>query len=205
MRNILLFGIISTIITFICFSIITWVYKNKVGAEMTQYNGQTGLTTVLELSTHEILLMCSLLCCTDIFAAISVVKPDKKPKLYSLVFGEGITNDAVAIILFNSVLNYESRSSTDGFSASSIGHISLDFFFLGFRSILCGFLFAIVASLLLKKFRALTKRPQLECTMVFVIAYMSYVVAELVSLSGIITLLTCSVMMANYTWYNLSP
>ena len=41
--------------------------------------------------------------------------------------------------------------------------------------------------------------------MVFVIAYLSYVTAELCSLSGIITLLMCGVMMANYTWYNLSP
>ena len=83
--------------------------------------------------------------------------------------------------------------------------ISVDFVILGFQSILCGFIFAILSSLLLKKVRPLTKSPVLECTMVFVIAYVSYVLAELWSLSGIITLLTCSVMMANYTWYNLSP
>lgn len=41
--------------------------------------------------------------------------------------------------------------------------------------------------------------------MVFSFAYVSYVLAELWHLSGIITLLTCSVMMANYAWYNLSP
>ena len=70
---------------------------------------------------------------------------------------------------------------------------------------LCGFVFAILASLLLKKVRALTKTPHLECTMIFSIAYMSYVTAELWQLSGIITLLTCSVTMANYTWYNMSP
>jgi len=40
--------------------------------------------------------------------------------------------------------------------------------------------------------------------MMFSIAYVSYVLAELWHLSGIITLLTCSVVMANYTWYNLS-
>ena len=175
---------------------------------MSQTDGSTGVTTVLELSTHEIILMCSLLCCTDVFAAISLIKPDKKPKLYSLTFGEGITNDAVAIILFNSIINYDSENSEskdDGFTAGSILDISVDFLFLGFRSILVGFLFAVFASLLLRKVRALTATPMLECVMVFVIAYLSYVTAELLGLSGIITLLMAGIMMANYTWYNLSP
>ena len=204
-RNIMLFGVVATIITFISFSLITWFYKEKMGVNMTQTNGTTGIVTVLNLSTHEVIVMCSLLCSTDVFAAISLIKPEKKPKLFSLVFGEGIMNDAVAIILFNTIINYGSGDGEDHFTAGSVLDISVDFLFLGFRSFLCGFVFAILASLLLKKVRPLTKLPQLECTMVFVIAYLSYVTSELWQLSGIITLLTCSIMMANYTWYNLSP
>ena len=48
----------------------------------------------------EILLMCSLLCSTDVVAAVSIVKYDQQPKLFSLILGEGIMNDAVCIILF---------------------------------------------------------------------------------------------------------
>ena len=106
----MLFGLVGTIITFICFSFITWLCKEKFGMAMTQTSGSSGVTTMLELSTHEIILMCSLLCCQDVFAAISLINPDRKPKLYSLVFGEGITNDAVAIILFNSIAKYERAS-----------------------------------------------------------------------------------------------
>jgi len=29
-----------------------------------------------------------------------MIKPDKYPKLFSVLFGEGMVNDAVAIILF---------------------------------------------------------------------------------------------------------
>lgn len=50
--------------------------------------------------------MCSLLCCTDVVAAIAVIKYEEQPKLFSLVFGEGITNDAVCIILFNTVMEF---------------------------------------------------------------------------------------------------
>jgi NhaP-type Na+/H+ or K+/H+ antiporter len=41
--------------------------------------------------------------------------------------------------------------------------------------------------------------------MVFVFGYLSYCVTELFHFSGIISLLTCSIFMAKYTWYNLSP
>jgi NhaP-type Na+/H+ or K+/H+ antiporter len=39
-------------------------------------------------------------------AAISVIRYDQQPKLFSVVVGEGITNDAVGIIIFNTVLEY---------------------------------------------------------------------------------------------------
>ena len=48
--------------------------------------------------------MCSLLCSSDVIAAISLIKPAEQPKLFSVVFGEGVSNDAVSIILFNTVL-----------------------------------------------------------------------------------------------------
>jgi len=83
--------------------------------------------------------------------------------------------------------------------------ITLEFVVLGLRSVAVGILFGIVASLMLKKVRALTRAPTGECAIIFTLAYISYVLAELWHLSGIITLLTCSIMMANYSWYNLSP
>jgi NhaP-type Na+/H+ or K+/H+ antiporter len=34
-----------------------------------------------------------------------MIKADKYPKLFSIIFGEGMVNDAVAIILFRSVFD----------------------------------------------------------------------------------------------------
>ena len=147
--------------------------------------------------------MCSLLCATDVIAAVSLIKPEKQPKLFSLLFGEGITNDAVAIILFNAVVNF-SRTNEE-LNTSAVISISTDFLALGLRSMAMGILFAIACALLLKKVRSLTKTPVSENACIFSFAYVSYVLAELWHLSGIITLLTCSVMMANYAWFNLSP
>lgn len=55
--------------------------------------------------------MCSLLCSSDVIAAISLISYDQQPRLFSIVFGEGIINDAVSIILFNTVMKYTSETS----------------------------------------------------------------------------------------------
>jgi len=54
----------------------------------------------------ETILVSTLLCSSDVIAAISIVKYEEQPKLYSLLFGEGMVNDAVAIILFNTVSGF---------------------------------------------------------------------------------------------------
>ena len=56
------------------------------------------------LGTTVILLFSATICATDSVAALTMIKPQKYPKLFSIVFGEGMVNDAVAIILFRSVL-----------------------------------------------------------------------------------------------------
>ena len=59
-----------------------------------------------ELNVRQILLMSSLVCSSDTVAALTIVKYNEQPKLFSLIFGEGILNDAVSIILFKTVLTY---------------------------------------------------------------------------------------------------
>jgi sodium/hydrogen exchanger-like protein 6/7/sodium/hydrogen exchanger 8 len=66
-------------------------------------DGSTGVESILNLNMHEMLLMGSLLCSTDTVAAISLLDPIETPKLFSVIFGEGVVNDGVVIILFNTV------------------------------------------------------------------------------------------------------
>lgn len=44
-----------------------------------------------------------MLCATDTVAANSLIRVDKFPVLNAVLFGEGILNDAVAIILFGTI------------------------------------------------------------------------------------------------------
>ena len=126
------------------------------------------MKSVLNLSTMEVLLMCSLLCSTDVIAAVSLINPVEKPKLFSLVFGEGITNDAVSIILFNTVVNFTKEETQ--FDAGSTLVIAGNFAGLGLQSIGAGIVAGLACSYLLKRIRTLTKSPVSECAMIFVFA-----------------------------------
>lgn len=51
----------------------------------------------------EILEFSATLCASDAVAALTMVKYEESPRLFSCIFGEGIVNDAIAIILFQTV------------------------------------------------------------------------------------------------------
>ena len=205
LRNILLFGVVGTFIGFASFSVMTIEYCKRV--ELKQYvydeEEQVWVASTLTLETMEILMMCALLCSSDVIAAISLVKPKEQPKLFSIVFGEGIVNDAVAILLFNAMRKHAKRDAElDRSAALSIGG---DFCTLACFSLLIGLAYGLCVSLLLKCCRACTKSVVAECSLIFAIAYLSYVTAEICNQSGIIALLVCGITMAHYAWYSLSP
>jgi len=119
-----------------------------------------------------------------------------------VVFGEGIVNDAVAIILFNTVVKFTASGKT--FTGGSVPIIALEFCLLLAMSFVIGLLFGITCALTFKYIRSFTKSSIVESVIIFIYAYLSYVVSEMVGYSGIISLLTSGVFMASYAWYNLS-
>lgn len=55
------------------------------------------------MTADEILFFCSIFCSSDIIAAVTIIKFEEQPKLFSVILGEGLFNDAVAIILFQTM------------------------------------------------------------------------------------------------------
>ena len=94
----MLYGVVGTTIAFFAFSFLTYGFSEA--GILTKWSYEDEQWEVFHLSLIECMLMCSLLCSSDVIAAVSILKYEEYPKLYSLVFGEGITNDAVSIILF---------------------------------------------------------------------------------------------------------
>lgn len=184
-----LFGILGTFACFVVFSIFTAIIFYY--EPMYKYVPSTGENVQFVLTLREILLLCSLLCSSDVVAAVSLIDFQKEPKLFSMVFGEGITNDAVSIILFNTVFKY--TGSTEKFSTDTVFKVMIEFTKLTFSSVSCGLVAAFACALLLKNFRFLTHSPVHETLLVFCFGYMGYLFSEILELSGIISLLTCGI------------
>ena len=72
-------------------------------------------------------------------------------------------------------------------------------------SVAVGVVIGFLSAISYKKLRIITMNPIMECVILFCFAYISYCLSEVVECSGIISLLTCGVIMGHYTWYNLSP
>jgi len=144
-KNILIFGVLGTFVTFGSFIGMTVLALKYIDFDQTTLDPVTGIetTTKVSFTFTEILLMCSLLCSTDVIAAVSMLNPRKTPKLFSLVFGEGIVNDAVSIILFNTINDFAKGKEEQSFNAKAVGLISFDFFLLGVMSILIGLCFGL--------------------------------------------------------------
>lgn len=87
----------------------------------------------------------------------------------------------------------------------TIFSIAGNFLMLAFVSMLIGLISGIFSSILFKKARFLTHSAITETLLIVIIAFISYMISEATENSGIITLLTCGITMAHYTWYNLSP
>ena len=56
-----------------------------------------------------------------------------------------------------------------------------------------------------KNFTALKNDPSKEVALQFYIAWSAYLVAEMMSISGVITILVCAIITGHYAWYNLTP
>ena len=49
-------------------------------------------------------MLASVLCATDTVAALTIVKERDFPQLNAILFGEGIVNDAVSILIFETIM-----------------------------------------------------------------------------------------------------
>lgn len=120
-----------------------------------------------------------------ILAIFNTYKVD--PALYTVIFGESILNDAIAIVLFETAQRYR-QSAEDAESKQGLTPLKLiesfwTFLLVFFGSLLVGLFVGIGTSLLLK-FTYIRRFPKLESCIVLLIAYASYFFANSVHLSG---------------------
>ena len=158
---------------------------------------------VIHEPSVQIFLLCAMLCSSDIIAAVSLVKYREYPRIFSVLLGEGLWNDAVAVVLAASC--EEMVHNNESISVKGIAEMVGDFFLLSIVSTLIGFFFGALTGIITKYCRFLTRSSIHETFIMFLFGMISYYISDLVKMSGIISIIVTAVMQAHYSWYNLSP
>ena len=204
-NNITMFGILSTVLCFIILSTLTWAMFKQGMITKYSWNEETNSWTnvVIHEPSVQIFLLCAMLCSSDIIAAVSLVKYREYPRIFSVLLGEGLWNDAVAVVLAASC--EEMVHNNESISAKGIAEMVGDFFILSIVSTLIGFFFGALTGIITKYCRFLTRSSIHETFIMFLFGMISYYISDLVKMSGIISIIVTAVMQAHYSWYNLSP
>ncbi|KAF2176788.1 sodium/hydrogen exchanger [Zopfia rhizophila CBS 207.26] len=156
----------------------------------------------LKITFVEAMSVGATLSATDPVTILAIFNTYKvEPKLYTVIFGESILNDAIAIVLFETAQKYkdggESLSILSLFEAIGI------FFGVFFGSLFIGLMVGIAASLMLK-FTYVRRFPKTESCLIILIAYATYFFSNAIHMSGIVSLLFCGICMKHYAYHNMS-
>ncbi|WVZ63093.1 hypothetical protein U9M48_012758, partial [Paspalum notatum var. saurae] len=141
--------------------------------------------------------------------------------LYNLVFGEGVVNDATLIVLFNAIQNFDLGNVSTVKFLQFIGSFlyllrrfrrqrgaSGDFMNLEMpvqpssTEVLIGA--GLLSAYVIEKLYFGRYLPDLEVSIMMLMAYLSYMISKLLDFSGILMAFFCGIVMSHYTWHNVT-
>jgi len=170
--TILTFAFAGTFISAIVLGIILWLYT-RIPIDGFSMSFVDAISVGATLSATDPV---------TILAIFNTYKVD--PKLYTIIFGESILNDAVAIVLFETAQKYTKAEGKDG----TLGPLQLFegigiFLLVFFGSLIIGVAIGIGTALWLK-YTYVRRYPKIESCLVVLIAYASYFFSNGLHLSG---------------------
>jgi len=200
--TILLFAVVGTILNFLLIGGLLILGQDLYSYLPDSWTNGTS-SNVTETTDVQILLFSSLISAVDPVAVLAIFgEVGVNPTLYYLVFGESLLNDGVAVV-FYSMMNVFATMESQGISVT-IEQIFLgigSFFTVALGGLLIGIIFGFVSSYITKSTSGVRI---VEPMMIFGFAYLSYLTADLLSWSGIISLIGCGIVQAHYAFKNIS-
>lgn len=188
--TILTFAFVGTFLSALVIGVILWLYT-RIPLEG------------LSMSWIDAISVGATLSATDPVTILAIFNSYKvDPKLYTIIFGESILNDAIAIVIFESAQKSKNSSATSSGIVSllkGIGIFLKDFF----GSMFIGALVGIIAALCLK-YTYVRRYPKIESCLIVLIAYATYFFSQAVEMSGIVSLLFCGITLKHYAYFNMS-
>ncbi|XP_020590423.1 sodium/hydrogen exchanger 1-like isoform X1 [Phalaenopsis equestris] len=184
--TIMMFGVAGTLVSFtiISFGAIGSFSRLNIGS----------------LDIGDYLAIGAIFSATDSVCTLQVLSQDETPFLYSLVFGEGVVNDATSVVLFNAIQKFDLVHLDAVIVLQLIGN----FFYLFLTSTILGALAGLLSAYIIKKLYFGRHSTDREVSLMMLMAYLSYMIAQLLDLSSILTVFFCGIVMSHYTWHNVT-
>ncbi|XVE62606.1 hypothetical protein DITRI_Ditri06bG0131700 [Diplodiscus trichospermus] len=184
--TIMLFGAVGTLIscTVISLGVIQFFKEMDIGS----------------LDIGDFLAIGAIFAATDSVCTLQVLSQDETPLLYSLVFGEGVVNDATSVVLFNAIQSFDLTNINSRIALEFVGN----FLYLFLASTMLGVVVGLLSAYIIKKLYFGRHSTDREFALMMLMAYLSYIMAELLNLSGILTVFFCGIVMSHYTWHNVT-
>ncbi|EYU40526.1 hypothetical protein MIMGU_mgv1a021866mg [Erythranthe guttata] len=169
LMNIMLFGAFGTLISFFITSFGSKLYFETLG--------------IGNFDLNDYLAIGAIFSATDSICTLQVLNQDELPLLYSLVFGEGVVNDATYVVLFNAIQKFD------------LSDINAMIFFntqLG----------VTLSAYIIKKLNFRRDSAYHLLALMILMAYLSYIL--LFEFGGILTVFIYGIVMSHYILYNVN-
>ncbi|CAH8575388.1 unnamed protein product [Heterobilharzia americana] len=182
---VLIFAVLGTIFNFLIIGFVMYAL-NEVGAFG---------PPKLDFDVKGFLLFSSLIVTVDPVAVLAIFQDiGVELGLYYIVFGESLLNDAVTVVLYDIMDAFTGKEYVSG---KEIGIGIASFFVVSLGGLFIGVLFGIVTCLITRV------RNRLNAFTLLLLAYFSYIMADCVGWSGIISMIGCGLFQAAYAFHNL--
>jgi NhaP-type Na+/H+ or K+/H+ antiporter len=187
-----------------CFAILGTTISALSTAFILKFICDAGLCGDFNPSLTELLTFGALISSTDPVSTLAVFQAKKvDPQLFYLVFGESVLNDALAIVLFDSFSRYVATDNANGSIALGFEQFFLDLFMNSIGSLFLGTVSGLCTALLFKQIDMRHNRL-VEICVYLLLMYIPFLLAEILHLSGIVTVLFTGVAANRYVVPNLS-
>ncbi|GKT32734.1 Na(+)/H(+) exchanger beta [Aduncisulcus paluster] len=154
--------------------------------------------TEIQLNMLQCLAFGAVISAVDPIAVLSIFdEVHVNDTLGMVLSGESVLNDAISIVLYNVFKGM----AEDGHVSVASGFLAVaKFVIVACGGLIVGLIFGLISALLIK----IEGIPRhIEPFFLILFAYTSYLMAEIFSLSGIVSILTCGIIMDHYTKKNL--
>ncbi|KJH43584.1 sodium/hydrogen exchanger 3 [Dictyocaulus viviparus] len=155
----------------------------------------------MEFSTTEIFVFSALISAVDPVAVIAVFEEiNVNEFIFVNVFGEALFNDGVTVVLYQMFKSF-TLIGVENLKPIDYGAGVLSFFVVACGGVIVGLIAAFIVSLITKY---TNKVRILAPVFIFVVPYMAYLTAEITSLSSIIAIAVCGMVMKQYVKGNIT-